>query len=201
MKKQIILIHGGDTFGTYDEYIAFLKGFVIEDLSYFQGGESWKSSLNEKLGDGYEVIQPRMPNSLNAKYVEWKIWFEKLVPFLNDEIIFIGYSLGGIFLAKYLSEETFPKKILGTLLVAAPFDDEGSEENLGDFALPTSIEKFGQQGGEIFIYQSTDDTIVPPANAEKYKNALPNAHVVMLNDRGHFFQKEFPEIVKDITSL
>jgi len=79
MKTQIIVIRGGDTFETYEEYLSFLKDFQI-DLDYINK-KGWKRSLQEKLGDDFEVISPRMPNSGNAKYLEWKIWIEKFSPF------------------------------------------------------------------------------------------------------------------------
>ncbi len=63
-----------------------------------------------------------MPNKTNAQFEEWKIWFEKFIPFLNDGVILVGHSLGGVFLAKYLSENKFPKKIGGVFLVSAVYE-------------------------------------------------------------------------------
>lgn len=110
MMKQIVVIGGGDAFPTYDAYLSFLKNFKAENIDYFKETPNWKSSLQEVLGDEYEVLAPRMPNKSNAKYVEWEIWFEKMFPFLNGEVILVGHSLGASFLAKYLSEEQFPKR-------------------------------------------------------------------------------------------
>ena len=64
-----------------------------------------------------------MPLQDNAKYEEWKILFERYIPHLKDNVILMGNSLGGIFLAKYLSENKFPKKILSTYLTCPPFDN------------------------------------------------------------------------------
>jgi len=199
MKKQVVVIHGGDTFETYDEYVAFLKSFLIESVDYFNRWR-WKDSLQEKLGDDFEVIAPKMPNKWNAKYSEWKIWFDKLVPFLNDNVIFVGHSLGGIFLAKYLSENKFPKIIKATFLVAAPYDAVDSEYTLADFVLLNDLKLFQKQGGRIFLFQSKDDPVVPFADLEKYKKQLPTAECVVFEDRGHFGQEEFPELVEMIKS-
>ena len=119
MKQQILLIHGGDAFDTYDEYISFLKNFELDLEGLKKKG--WKNSLQDKLGEGYDVIMPRMPNAFNARYSEWKIWFEKIINLLDNEVILVGHSLGGIFLVKYLAEEDFPKSVKATFLVAAPF--------------------------------------------------------------------------------
>jgi hypothetical protein len=201
--KQIVVIHGGDVFPTYDAYITYLRNFKIESLDFFRGKKGWKATLQETLGDAYEVLLPRMPNGSNAKYLEWKIWFEKLIPLLNDEVILVGHSLGALFLAKYLSEETFPKKIAATLLIAAPYDTDG-ERAIVEFVLPSSLAHLEGQGGKIFLYQSTDDPLVHFSELAKYQRALPHAQVRALEGRGHFLDKDhpvFPELVADIQSL
>jgi len=200
MKKQVVAIHGGDSFDTHEEYISFLKNFEIDGLEYFTRN-NWKTTLQERLGNSFEVILPRMPNPFDARYAEWKIWFDKLIPFLEENVVLIGHSLGGIFLAKYLSENKFPKTITATILISAPFDGEGDEESLVDFILPSSLELFEKQGGKIFLYQSKDDTSVLPIQCEKYKKALPNAQAMIFEDRGHFTQEEFPELVENIKNL
>lgn len=199
MKKQIIVIHGGGVFDTYKEYIDFLKKYKL-DFKKLQL-KLWKENLPNRLGKGFEVISPRMPNSMNAKYKEWKIMFEKLFPFLKNNLILLGHSLGGIFLAKYLSENKFPRKIKATFLVAAPYDDKTIKDSLGDFKLPKKLDKFQKQGGKIFLYQSKDDLSVSFVDLKKYKKSLPEAEVVMFRKKGHFNQVEFPEIVKDIKRL
>jgi hypothetical protein len=163
--------------------------------------KGWKESLGEKLGKNFEVILPRMPNSLNAKYLEWKIWFEKMIPFFNKEVVLGGHSLGGIFLVKYLSENKFPKKILGTFLVAAPFDEKDADYTLADFKLPKDLSRLEKQGGKLFFYQSQDDSIVPFKDFGKYKKALPGANFREFKNRDHFGQATFPELVRDIKKL
>lgn len=197
MKKQVIVIHGGDTFDTYDEYLSFLRNIKIDSIDYFKG-KDWKQSLQEKLGDDFEVILLRMPNSVNARYEEWKIWFEKLFPFLTEEVILAGHSLGGIFLAKYLSENTFPKKILSLHLIAAPYDAETSQYSLVDFALLGTVQGLVKYAEKIFLYQSKDDPSVPFADVEKYKRDVPSAILVSFEDRGHFNAEEFPELIENI---
>ena len=157
--------------------------------------------METQLGDAFEVIAPVMPNKYNCKYAEWKIWLEKVLPLLNPEIILIGHSMGGIFVAKYLAENYISKKVLGTFLVAAPYDTEGVDYELCDFGLTEPLSQLEEQGGKIVIYQSKDDHVVPFKNAEKYKKELPSAELKMMEDRGHFNQPQFPELVADIKSL
>ena len=202
--KQIFLIHGGDSFETYDDYLEYLVNYRIDFPKFEKLGlrkKYWEGKLNERLGEDFQVIRPEMPNKRNAKYIEWKIWFEKFLPFIKDEIILIGGSLGGIFLAKYLAENDFPKKIKAVFFLAAPFGDNLPEYRLLDFSLPKNIEKIMSQAKNIFLYQSKDDNIVPFADVKKYKKALPCAIVRIFEDKGHFNIEEFPELVKDINDL
>ncbi|MBU3942934.1 alpha/beta hydrolase [Patescibacteria group bacterium] len=198
MKKQVVIIHGGDCFDTYEDYMSFLKEFQPESIEYFKK-KGWKDSLQDDLGDNFEVIKPKMPNAINAKYLEWKIWFEKLIPFLEDDLILVGHSLGGIFLVKYLSENKFSKKIEKTFIISAPFNEEHLiDESLADFILPEDLTNLEEQGGKIHFYHSKDDPIVPFADFEKYKKKLPKANFITMEDKEHFCQETFPELIEEI---
>ena len=200
MKKQIIVIHGGTTFDTYEEYISYLKNQEVS-VEKFKTRKDWKDSLEGELGEDFEIIMPRMPNKTNAHYEEWKIWFERMIPFLNDNVILVGHSLGGIFLAKYLSGNLLPKKIKIVLLVAVPFDDTNNMESLSDFTLPASLEKFAEQVKKIYLLHSKDDPVVPFEQVEKYKKVLPNAEIIIFEDKQHFNQESFSEIVGLIKNI
>jgi len=198
MKKQVVVIHGGDTFETYEKYLDFLRNYEINIERYKTGKDDWKPWLREKLGSDYDVILPMMPNKFNAQFPEWKIWFDKLIPSINDDVILVGHSLGGSFLAKYLSENKFPKKIRAVFLIGAVYDKDCDGYPLLSFALP---EKLNLQAENIFIYHSEDDPVVPFSALGQYKEALPNAQTRVFKDLKHFIQEEFPELVEDILKL
>lgn len=195
MKPNIILIHGGTTFDTYEEYFEYLKSseLTLEKINR----KDWKDSLYLDLPD-FEIVYPKMPNSKNARYEEWKLWFKKLIPLISDEVILVGHSLGGIFLAKYLSENIFPKTITQLHLVAAPYDTEIIKESLADFALSKTVENIESQVKKIFLYQSKDDFAVAYEDVLKYKRDLPKSELVIFENRGHFLQEDFPELIKNI---
>jgi uncharacterized protein len=198
MTKQILIIHGGDAFETRDEYLNYLKTKVVT-LERLRA-KDWKRHLADALGPEYDVLNPIMPNGQNARYEEWKIWFERIIPLLDKSVILIGHSLGGIFLAKYLSENDYPKHIRATFLVAAPYNTP-TDHPLADFLITSDLAKLAKQGGEIFLYHSKDDTVVPFSNFERFQCELPKAHCRILDDRMHINQPELPEIVEDIRSL
>lgn len=206
-KRQIVIIHGGDPYRSYEEYLTELKAEELEPAD-FKRGRRWKDTLQEKLGANFEIFYPQMPMMENARYSDWKIYFEKLIPFLNDNAVFIGHSLGGIFLAKYFSENIFAKKIGAVMLVAAPYDtddknntNESINDGMGGFSFQKSLKFLAQQVETIYLYHSKDDPAVDFADIEKFSAELPKAIRREFTDREHFRQKDFPELVRDIIDL
>lgn len=196
-KQQVIVIHGGTTFATQDEYIHFLQSAPIE-LDRLRAKNDWKAFLQDKLGGSFDVFQPKMPNSTNAQYEEWKVWFERIASLLNENVILVGHSLGGLFLAKYLSENIFAKKIKGLFLIAAPYDTTEMDESLGSFEITHSLGNIQSQTSTIYLYYSKDDVVVPFIHSRLYKDKISTAIVRVFEDRRHFKQEEFEELVDDI---
>lgn len=193
MTQQVIVIGGGDSFNTYEEYIASLKNDEVT-IDKFKPRKDWKTNLPQTLGEDYDILVPRMPNSNNARYIEWKIWFERMFAFLNNEVILVGHSLGAMFLIKYLSENTFPKQIKKLFLVSSPYGKNAAD--LAEFQLPESFELVAKQAKNIFIFHSKDDMVVPFSEFEEVKKRLPQTSAHVFEDRGHFNQEEFPELVE-----
>ncbi|BFD24858.1 MAG: alpha/beta hydrolase [Candidatus Parcubacteria bacterium] len=199
-KKTILLIHGGLTFKSKKDYLTFLKTASVS----LEKKNSWNGDwLDKKLGSDYDLIRPRMPLRENAKYEEWKIYFERFIPLLKSGVIFIGYSLGGIFLAKYLSENKFPKRIGGVLLVAPPFDNSLEGEDLvGGFKLGADLSGLEKSTKNLYLFFSADDQVVPLSHAEKYKQKLSKAQIIVYQSKnGHFQTPEFTEIIKIIKNF
>ncbi len=196
-KNQLLLIHGGNTFKNKKDYMNFLKTCEIS----IEKKVRWSGEyLDKKLDRDFKIIKPRMPLSENAKYKEWKIYFERYSPYLRNNLILIGVSLGGIFLAKYLSENKFPKKILSTYLVSPPFDDDLTSERLaGGFKLKSDLSMIEKNSKKISLLFSEDDEVVPISHAKKYRKKLRNANIIIYESKnGHFRVAKFPEIVRMI---
>ena len=196
-KIQIFIIPGGMTFKSKKDYLHFLK---TREVSIEEKIRWTDEFLKKNLGQNFEIIRPRMPLQDNAKYEEWKIHFENFFPQLQNNIILIGSSLGGIFLAKYLSENKFPKKILSTYLICPPYDNTLSGEDLvGGFKLKANLSLLEKNSQNLYLMFSKDDDVVPIAHAEKFKKKLKNANFIIFESKnGHFKISEFPEIVKMI---
>lgn len=195
--KQVIVIHGGTTFENYEDYIADLATKPLK-LDRYLYKPMWKERLAEDLGEDYQVLLPTMPNKQNARYSEWRAFFTNFTQLIEDDCILVGHSLGAIFLAQYLSEVDFPCRIKATILIAGPYDDD-STEDLTDFKLKDISPRIIYQAGKMTFFFGTDDPIVPLAEAEKYRQKLPNAEYILLPAPDHFMREEFPELLQVIT--
>lgn len=198
MKADLIFIHGGEAFSDYQVFLEHLRTQEIDPFK--ERSKRWTDTLKEDLIPEYVVIQPGMPNKQNAKYEEWKIWFERHLPYLKDGAGVVGWSQGGMFLVKYLLENECSLHISHLYLIAVPFkvDDFGGEDG-GDFVFDTSqVATLAHKAKHIHIFHSKDDFVVPYEHAEEYKAALPQAELVTFTDRNHFLQEEFPELLEHI---
>ena len=195
-KKQILLVHGGMTFKTEKDYLHWLKHKYISKKQR----PYWEQDLQKKLQSKYEIIRPRMPLQDNAKYRDWKILFERYILLLKKDYTLIGSSLGGIFLAKYLSENKMPKKALSVYLVCAPFDDDLPTEDLaGGFTLKNDLALLEKNCKNLYVMFSQDDDVVPVSHAEKYRKKLKKGKILIYKGkRGHFTVSKFPEIIRFI---
>lgn len=205
-KKQVLYIHGGESYAKHEDFLEKLRTAKLWHLpedDYLGGGKKWTGTLQEDLGNDFEVIMPPMPNKQNAKYEEWKIWFERHFEHLHDEVVLIGCSLGAMFLTKYLIEHSTPFVIKELVIMACPLQDGTfPDEDCAEFLSGADeVSKLAGKAEKITIMHSKDDFVVPYEHALKYKAALPEAELVTLADKNHFLVEELPELVERIRTL
>lgn len=196
-KIQVLVIHGGMTFKNERDYLKYLKTKKLSTKNKVR----WASDyLPRALGKNFEVTNPRMPLADNAKYRDWKILFERYLSLLRGKYVLIGESLGGVFLAKYLSENKLRKKAISIFLVCPPFDNSLPGEDLvGGFTLKSNLSLLEKNCKNLYLLFSKDDDVVPTSHAKKYTKKLVKAHLVIYKSKnGHFNVPRFPEIVKMI---
>ena len=197
--KQVLYIHGWTLAKNNDELYETMKNWEINP---FEEKKRWRLTLQKDLPD-YQVIKPEMPNKEMACYKIWKLRFEKYIPFLTGEkIILIGHSLWAMFLLKYLSENTFPVKINQLHIVSPALDEQWLPEwdnYIWDFRYEKSnLNKIQPQCEKIWIWHSKDDPVVPFNHSERIVEELPYARFMIFEDRGHFNQEHFPELLQTI---
>ena len=196
-KTQVVMIHGWMTFKSDVDYLSYLEDRNISIEKYI----SWAGDyVDNELGDDFYTIKPRMPSQDYAKYEEWKTHFERHIPLLEDDLILIGGSLWWIFLAKYLSENKFPKKILSVYLLCPPFDDTLIGEDLvWWFVLKDDLSFIYENTDNLTLMFSEDDDVVPISHADKYAKKLNKARIEIYKSKNwHFNISEFPELIEMI---
>lgn len=197
--QQVLFIGWWNVYRNRGDFVEQLK---LWDNNPFEIKKKWKNNLSKELWENYQIAMFDMPNKNIASYVEWKIWFEKALPFLKWDQIIIAHSLWTIFILKYLVENWFNEKVKQLHLVSALIDDKDmpSEESyLWDFVFDIQripeIEKFCDK---IFLYHSKDDFCVPFSQWERLYMFLPNAKFEVFEDRWHMNIEEFPELIQNI---
>lgn len=204
MPQQVFYVHGGESFARREDFLARLSTKGIWDLPQVAAAGKWTDTLRTDLGPGFEVFMPQMPNKQNARYDEWTLWFSRHFTYLRDGVVLVGCSLGGMFLLKYLLTEPFPYKIKALYLMATPVGLPNFDS--GDcFDFVTPIAEVGRLrsvvSGQIYIWHSTDDFVVPIEHSEALHRALPGSTFTRFTDKNHFILPTLPELVTDLQKL
>jgi len=202
-KQQVFYIHGGESFEKHEDFLDRLKTaslWHLPEQSAFGNGKKWTATLAEDLCEDYEVIMPPMPNKQNAKFIEWKIWFERHFEFLNENVILIGCSLGAMFLAKYFSEGEMPFKPKVIILMAGAYRLPGfSDKDCGEFLVePDKASPIKDKASKIVIIHSKDDPVVPYEHGETLAKAIPEAEFITFDNKNHFLIEDFSELLAKI---
>ncbi|HEX5574410.1 MAG TPA: alpha/beta fold hydrolase [Gemmatimonadales bacterium] len=162
-----------------------------------RGKVYWEPLLGDTLGRGYRVVAPRMPLPKHPSYWSWARRIDELIRSTRTPIL-VGHSFGASVVLKYLAETVRRPALAGLFLVATPFWGPDSPE----FALPPDFGARLRELSPICLYHSRDDAEVPAEHLERYRRALPQATVRVLDGRGHEFnQAHFPELANDIRGL
>ena len=186
----VIYVGGGMTFPDHSSFLDYLSTREIGlDESLI-----WKDTLSEDLKR--PVLKVPMPCKENAHYDAWEITFSRYLELVEGDLVLVGFSLGGIFLAKYLSEQANLERVSKVMLVAPPFDDTLSSEPLTNGFVLGDLSRLAEYDVELFF--SKNDTVVPIEHAEKYRSALPSARIRVLDAADHFIQEEFAELIRSL---
>lgn len=176
--------------------VLFIQG-AGQDV-HDQWDDKLADSLRQELGDGYDVLYPRMPDEADPKFAPWKAALLDAFETLKDGDIVVGHSVGGTVLLHALAEEPLAFKTGALVLIAPPFIGEGgwpSDDvpSRSHFTLPADM--------PIRIYHGQDDTDVPPAHADLYAKAIPQAVINRLRAQDHQLHNDLSDIARDIRAL
>jgi len=191
-------------------YKRTLQGDIMKQIFFLhsagpqgkhEGSSDFIAKLSEGLGPDYKIIHPVMPHSEDPDYAPWKVQLHKELQPLQGDIIFVGHSLGGAVLLKYLTEERIAARIAGIFLCATPF--WGADENwqYEPFTLPDSAADKLAVIPNIYLYHSKNDPFVPFAHSQHYKHLITQAVMRPIEGYSHAFEDGLPKLVEDIKAL
>ncbi|MDO4868126.1 MAG: alpha/beta fold hydrolase [bacterium] len=149
---------------------------------------------------GIHPIAIEMPNSYAPDYEIWKKELERFE--LDEETILVGWSCGGGFLLRYLSENNIRVR---KLVLLAPwigtFDNDKDryefDESFFNFNLNDSI--YEKVLEDIILLEAEHEVVEVLMSIEKIKSKLKDANYRIIEGSGrHFFEKNQPAVLEEI---
>lgn len=207
-KPNVVMLHG------------WTKGDILNFPQFLPDNEqNWMGWAKKELEKrGYQVATPFIRYGYKSDYSEWKKELEKLNLDINENTILVGWSSGGAFWVRWLSET---KQKVKKLILVAPAKVVGNSEKV----LQPLWEQFDQGNGpeyrkewdsfhdfqcdatikdrveSITIFISDDADWLVEA-ARRYAKEF-DANLIKINNQGHFSNEErlspeFPELLEVI---
>jgi len=180
----------------------------VSHILFFHGGGSEEdyhadaklvASLESKLGSGYSIHYPQLPNDGTPDLGRRK-QISGEISASDDGVILVAHSLGASMLLACLSEKKITKKISGIFLIATPFW-QGDEDWVESFKLKPDFAKHLDQTIPLYLYHSRDDEEVAFEQLAIYKQHLPWATFREVPMGGHQFNNDLRIVANDIKAL
>ena len=172
------------------------------------GSGGWFDWLKEELGKkGYKVIAFDMPDTDTPVIEKWVGFLKENVKELNEDVYFVGYSIGCQTILRYLESLKKGVKVGGCFFVAGWFNliDSGEEtEEDKKLAMPwiktqIDFEKVKSHCSNFFAMFSSTDYYVPLTEEKLFQERI-HAKTKVVDGKGHFEALEkIPEILKFIS--
>ncbi|OGI93781.1 hypothetical protein A3A03_00830 [Candidatus Nomurabacteria bacterium RIFCSPLOWO2_01_FULL_40_18] len=154
--------------------------------------ENWFPWLKEKLeAKGCKVIVPQFPTPpiIPAKILEWFDVLKDYQKDINDNTIFIGHSLGGVFTLRILEKLRHPVKavfLTGTPIGIQPILNYYRDNSFSGFDF--DWENIKNKSKNFVVFQSDNDPYVGLENGKELAKNL-GIELSFIPNAGHFNKK------------
>ncbi len=167
--KNILIVHGWDA----------------------SPSQHWFFPAKEKFEKaGFNVFLPEMPGNYFPKKEEWLKIIEETVK--GDDWIFIGHSLGGVAVLKYLENAPFRAKHI--ILIATAYEPMSFQPIENFFDMPFEWEKIKSNCPKFDIVIESDDPVVPTEHGKNFvKNLGGKLHILPGGTHFHSIDLDFLE--------
>ncbi len=161
--------------------------------------ENWFPWLKEKLeAKGYQVFVPQFPTPEGQSLDAWLRIYESIQQHGSAESLYIGHSLGGVFLLKLLELLKHKAKVaafVGTPIGVRPIQNYNEDSSFAGFYF--NWPKIKKQADNFIVFQSDNDPYVSKGNGEELSKQL-GVELSFVPNAGHFNLKsgytKFPEL-------
>jgi len=186
------------------------KVYLIHGWGGSDSSEGWFGWLKRELKEkGIKIIVFNMPNTDYPKINEWVGFLKENIKEedLNEELYFIGHSIGCQAILRYLETLNSNIKIAGCIFVAGWFNlkeetyEVKEEREIAKpwIETPIDFEKVKKHTTNFLAIFSDNDDCVPLSDSEIFKEKL-NAKIIIKNNEGHFNEtleiKELIDFIK-----
>ena len=180
--RQVLFVQGGGE-GTHDEW-----------------DDKLVDSLRRELGDNHTVRYPRMPAEDDPSNATWGPAIRQSMSELEEGAVVVGHSVGGTLLVHALAEQPPDVRLAAIVLLAAPFVGPGGWP-ADEFELPHDLGARLPHAVPVHLFHGTADDTAPPAHAELYARAIPQAQLHLLGGRDHQLGNDLAEVASEIRAL
>lgn len=168
--------------------------------------ENWFPWLKLRIEEkGYQVFVPQFPTPEGQSLEAWEKILETHKNLIGENTIFVGHSLGGIFLLKLL--ERFPHSVRAAVFVGTPIGINpilNYEKDSSFAGFDFDWEKIRTKSKNFIVFQSDTDPYVGLENGTQLAKQL-GVELSFVSNAGHFNATagylEFPELWQKLEPL
>lgn len=149
--------------------------------------ENWFPWLKEKLEEkSCKVFIPQFPTPEGQSLGAWFKVLDGYRQYINKDTIFIGHSLGGIFLLRLLEKLEHPVKaalFVGTPIGVRPIKNYDNDNDFSGFSF--NWKNIRSKSNQFVVFHSDNDPYVSLGNGEQLTKEL-GVELTFIPNAGHF---------------
>lgn len=172
---------------------------------------SWFPWLKEELErKGYAVEIPTMPETDEPVISAWVSHLENIVGDIDENIYFVGHSIGCQAILRYFEKLPQGEKAGGAIFVAGWLtltnlkNDEEKSIAKPWLENPINFERVKEKAKRFVAIFSDNDKFVPIENEKFFREKL-GAETIVFHNMGHFSEddgfRELPQILDTISNI